>query len=125
MSARPISFVGGALIAVGIFGVIITIIQLTDQFWWFLFYLGIGVLGGFSLGSVSRVFKTEEKNAYLVFTGLMVAALILLTVYLAVWQSDLAALNISTIGGIGSIMIAAASGLVTFIGCTLVSIKPR
>ena len=125
MSARPVSFIGGALIAIGIFGVVITIIQLTDQFWWFLFYLGIGVLGGFSLGSVSRVYRTEEKNAYLVFTGLMVAALVLLTVYLAVWQKDLAALNITSIGGIGSILIAAASGLVSFIGCTLVSIKPK
>ena len=124
MTARPISFIGGALIAIGIFGVVITIVQLTNQFWWFLFYLGIGVLGGFSLGSVSRVFRTEEKNAYLVFTGLMVAALILFTVYLAVWQKDLDSLN-TAMNGIGTILIAAASGLVTFLGCTLVSVKPR
>ncbi len=124
MSARPISFIGGVLIALGIAGVTITIVELTTQFWWLLFYLGIGVLGGFSLGSVSRVFKSEEKNAYLVFTGLMIAALIIFTVYLAVWQNELAALQ-PVINSIATIMIAAASGLITFIGCTMISIKPR
>lgn len=124
MTARPASFIGGALTALGFAGVIITIVELTDQFWWFLFYLGIGVIGGFSLGSVSAVFRTEEKNAYLVLTGFMLAALIILTIYLAVWKSDLTALNVS-ISGIGSIMIAAGSGLVTFIGTTMMSVKPR
>lgn len=124
MSARPISFIGGVLVALGIAGVTITIVELTTQFWWLLFYLGIGILGGFSLGSVSRVFKSEEKNAYLVFTGLMIAALIIFTVYLAVWQNDLAALQ-PVISSIATIMIAAASGLVSFIGCTLISMKPR
>ncbi|MHA1346861.1 MAG: hypothetical protein ACTSVO_03120 [Candidatus Heimdallarchaeaceae archaeon] len=124
MSARPISFIGGVLVALGIAGVTITIVELTTQFWWLLFYLGIGILGGFSLGSVSRVFKSEEKNAYLVFTGLMIAALIIFTVYLAVWQNDLAVLQ-PVISSIATIMIAAASGLVSFIGCTLISMKPR
>ena len=124
MSARPISFIGGVLVALGIAGVTITIVELTTQFWWLLVYLGIGTLGGFSLGSVSRVFKSEEKNAYLVFTGLMIAALIIFTVYLAVWQNELAALQ-PIINSIATIMIAAASGLITFIGCTMISIKPR
>jgi len=124
MSARPISFIGGVLVALGIAGVTITVVELTTQFWWFLLYLGIGTLGGFSLGSVSRVFKSEEKNAYLVFTGLMIAALIIFTVYLAVWQNDLAALQ-PVISSIATIMIAAVSGLITFIGCTMISIKPR
>jgi hypothetical protein len=123
MAARPASFIGAALVALGVFGVIIDIVQLTDQYWWFLFYLGIGVLGGFSLGSVSRVFKTEEKNAYLALTGFMAAALILLTIYLAVWQRDYGALNIGALSGVAVIMIAAASGLLTFIGCTLMSVK--
>ena len=119
---RPASFIGGALSAIGVFGVIISIVQLTDpKFWWMLFYFGIGMLGGFSLGSVSRVFRSEEKNAYLVMTGFMLAALILLTVYLAVWQRDLAALNV-VLSGVAVIMIAAASGLLTFIGTTLMSI---
>ena len=118
---RPASFVGGALTAIGIFGVIISIVQLTEQFWWMLFFLGIGILGGFSLGSVSRVFRSEEKNAYLVMTGFMLAALILFTVYLAIWQRDLAALN-AELSGVAVIMIAAASGLLTFIGTTLMSI---
>ncbi len=124
MSARPISFIGGVLVAIGIAGVTITVVELTTQFWWFLLYLVIGALGGFSLGSVSRVFKTEEKNAYLVFTGLMIAALIIFTVYLAVWQKDLAALQ-PVISSIATIMIAAGSGLITYIGCTMISIKPR
>ncbi|MCK5408840.1 MAG: hypothetical protein ACTSUP_02345 [Candidatus Heimdallarchaeaceae archaeon] len=124
MSARPISFIGGVLVALGIAGVTITIVELTTQFWWLLLYLGIGILGGFSLGSVSRVFKTEEKNAYLVFTGLMIAALIIFTVYLAVWQNDLEALQ-PVINSIATIMIAAGSGLITFIGCTMISIKPQ
>lgn len=124
MSARPISFIGGILVALGIAGVTITIVELTTQFWWLLSYLGIGTLGGFSLGSVSRVFKTEEKNAYLVFTGIMIAALIIFTVYLAVWQNDLAALQ-PVISSIATIMIAAGSGLITFIGCTMISIKPQ
>ncbi len=124
MSARPISFIGGILVALGIAGVTITIVELTTQFWWLLFYLGIGILGGFSLGSVSRVFKSEEKNAYLVFTGLMIAALIIFTVYLAVWQNDLAALQ-PVINSIATIMISAGSGLITFIGCTMISMKPQ
>ncbi len=124
MSARPISFIGGVLVALGIAGVTITIVELTTQFWWLLLYLGIGTLGGFSLGSVSRVFKTEEKNAYLVFTGIMIAALIIFTVYLAVWQNDLEALQ-PVINSIATIMIAAGSGLITFIGCTMISIKPQ
>ncbi|MCG3216814.1 MAG: hypothetical protein KAS63_08840, partial [Candidatus Heimdallarchaeota archaeon] len=98
--------------------------QLTEQFWWMLFFLGIGILGGFSLGSVSRVFKSEEKNAYLVMTGFMLAALILFTVYLAIWQRNLPALN-SELSGIAVIMIAAASGLLSFIGTTLMSIGGR
>ncbi len=119
---RPASFLGGALTAIGVFGVIISIVQLTDpKFWWMLFYLGIGILGGFSLGSVSRVFRSEEKNAYLVMTGFMLAALILLTVYLAVWQRSLPDLN-ATLSGVAVIMIAAGSGLLTFIGTTLMSI---
>ena len=124
MSARPISFIGGVLVALGIAGVTITIVELTTQFWWFLLYLGIGVLGGFSLGSVSRVFKSEEKNAYLVFTGLMIAALIIFTIYLAVWQNDLEALQ-PVISSIATIMIAAGAGLITFIGCTMISIKTK
>ncbi|MEE9411372.1 MAG: hypothetical protein V3V41_10630 [Candidatus Heimdallarchaeota archaeon] len=121
---RPSSFLGGALTAIGIFGIVITIVQLTEQFWWMLFFLGIGILGGFSLGSVSRVFKSEEKNAYLVMTGFMLAALILFTVYLAIWQRNLPALN-SELSGIAVIMIAAASGLLSFIGTTLMSIGGR
>ena len=120
--SRPASFVGGALTAIGIFGVIISIVQLTEQFWWLLFYMGIGMLGGFALGSVSRVFRSEEKNAYLVMTGFMLAALILLTIYLAVWQRDLPALNSEALSGVAVIMIAAASGLLAFIGTTLMSI---
>ena len=121
---RPSSFLGGALTAIGIFGIVITIVQLTEQFWWMLFFLGIGILGGFSLGSVSRVFKSEEKNAYLVMTGFMLAALHLFTVYLAIWQRNLPALN-SELSGIAVIMIAAASGLLSFIGTTLMSIGGR
>ncbi len=34
---RPASFIGGALTAIGIFGVVISIVQLTDSYWWFLF----------------------------------------------------------------------------------------
>ena len=124
MSARPISFVGGVLVALGIAGVTITIVELTDGFWWFMVFLVLGALGGFSLGSVSRVFKSEEKNGYLVFTGIMIAGLIIFTVYLAVWQNDLAAIQ-PVISSIATIMIAAASGIITFIGCTMISIKPR
>jgi hypothetical protein len=125
MAARPASFIGGALLAIGMFGVIITIVQLTNQYWWFLFYIAIGVMGGFGLGSVSRVYRTEEKNAYLVLTGFMLAALILYTVYLAVWQNSHAALNVGLLSGVAVIMIAAASGLLTFIGCTFMSVNPR
>ncbi|MCG3225585.1 MAG: hypothetical protein H7645_01595 [Candidatus Heimdallarchaeota archaeon] len=125
MTARPSSFIGGALLAIGMFGVVITIVQLTNQYWWFLFYIAIGVIGGFGLGSVSRVYKTEEKNAYLVLTGFMLAALILYTVYLAIWQNSHADLNIGVLSGVPVIMIAAASGLLTFIGCMLMSVKPR
>jgi hypothetical protein len=124
MAARPSSFIGGALLAIGMFGVVITIVQLTNQYWWFLFYIAIGVIGGFGLGSVSRVYKTEEKNAYLVLTGFMLAALILYTVYLAVWQNGNPDLNV-ILSGVPVIMIAAASGLLTFIGCMLMSVKPR
>ena len=118
---RPAAFIGGALTAVGIFGVIISIVQLTDRYWWFLFYLGIGIIGGFSLGSVSASFKEQEKNAYLTLTGFMLAALILLTVFLGIWQSSNPALN-TVIGGIWVIIIAAASGLVSYIGTTLMSV---
>ena len=121
---RPAAFIGGALTAVGIFGVIISIVQLTDRYWWFLFYLGIGIIGGFSLGSVSASFKEQEKNAYLTLTGFMLAALILLTVFLGVWQSSNPALN-TVIGGIWVIIIAAASGLVSYIGTTLMSVGDR
>ena len=121
---RPAAFIGGALTAVGIFGVIISIVQLTDQYWWFLFYLGIGIIGGFSLGSVSASFKEQEKNAYLTLTGFMLAALILLTVFLGVWQSNNPALN-TDISGIWVIIIAAASGLITYIGTTLMSVGDR
>ncbi len=121
---RPASFIGGALTAIGIFGVIISIVQLTDRYWWFLFYLGIGIIGGFSLGSVSASFKEQEKNAYLTLTGFMLAALILLTVFLGVWQSSNPALNIE-IGGIWVIIIAAASGLVSYIGTTLMSVGDK
>ena len=119
--AKPASFIGGALIAIGIFGVIISIVQLTENYWWFLFYLGIGVLGGFSLGSVSSSFRDKEKNAYLTLTGFMLAALILLTVFLAVWQRDLPALN-TVISGIWVIVIAGASGVISYIGATLMSV---
>lgn len=118
---KPASFIGGALIAIGIFGVIISIVQLTENYWWFLFYLGIGILGGFSLGSVSASFRDKEKNAYLTLTGFMLAALILLTVFLAVWQRDLPALNI-IIPGIWVIIIAGASGVISYIGATLMSV---
>ena len=121
---RPAAFIGGALTAVGIFGVIISIVELTDRYWWFLFYLAIGILGGFSLGSVSASFKEQEKNAYLTLTGFMLAALILLTVFLGVWQSSNPALN-TVIGGIWVIIIAAASGLVSYIGTTLMSVGDR
>ncbi|MHA1223782.1 MAG: hypothetical protein ACTSSG_01875 [Candidatus Heimdallarchaeaceae archaeon] len=124
MAARPASFVGGALTALGIAGVIIVIVELTDNFWWFLFYLGIGIIGGFALGSVSAVFRTEEKNAYLVLTGFMLASLIILTLYLAIWKRDLTALN-TTISGIAVIMISAGSSVITYIGTTLMSVKPR
>ncbi len=118
---RPAAFLGGALTAIGIFGVIISIVQLTDKYWWLLFYLGIGIIGGFSLGSVSASFKEQEKNAYLTLTGFMLAALILLTVFLGIWQNSNPALN-TVLGGIWVIIIAAASGLVTFIGTTLMSV---
>lgn len=121
--ARPAAFIGGALTAIGIFGVIISITMLTDNYWWFLFYLGIGILGGFSLGSVSASFRDKEKNAYLTLTGFMLAALILLTVFLAIWQRDYAALNIENgIPGIWVIMISAFSGVITYIGATLMSV---
>ena len=119
---RPAAFIGGALTAIGIFGVIISIVQLTDKYWWLLFYLGIGIIGGFSLGSVSASFKEQEKNAYLTLTGFMLAALILLTVFLGVWQANSnSALNV-VLDGIWVIIIAAASGLITFIGTTLMSV---
>lgn len=118
---RPAAFLGGALTAIGIFGVIISIVQLTDKYWWLLFYLGIGIIGGFSLGSVSASFKEQEKNAYLTLTGFMLAALILLTVFLGIWQNSNPALN-SVLDGIWVIIIAAASGLITFIGTTLMSV---
>ncbi|MCE7738048.1 MAG: hypothetical protein KAU62_13905 [Candidatus Heimdallarchaeota archaeon] len=118
---RPAAFLGGALTAIGIFGVIISIVQLTDKYWWLLFYLGIGIIGGFSLGSVSASFKEQEKNAYLTLTGFMLAALILLTVFLGIWQNSNPALN-TVLGGIWVIIIAAASGLITFIGTTLMSV---
>ena len=121
---RPAAFIGGALTAVGIFGVIISIVELTDRYWWFLFYLAIGILGGFSLGSVSASFKEQEKNAYMTLTGFMLAALILLSVFLGVWQSSNPALN-TVIGGIWVIIIAAASGLVSYIGTTLMSVGDR
>jgi Na+/H+-dicarboxylate symporter len=118
---RPAAFLGGALTAIGIFGVIISIVQLTDKYWWLLFYLAIGIIGGFSLGSVSASFKEQEKNAYLTLTGFMLAALILLTVFLGIWQNSNPALN-TDLGGIWVIIIAAASGLITFIGTTLMSV---
>ncbi|MCG3259786.1 MAG: hypothetical protein H7644_08570 [Candidatus Heimdallarchaeota archaeon] len=118
---RPAAFLGGALTAIGIFGVIISIVQLTDKYWWLLFYLAIGIIGGFSLGSVSASFKEQEKNAYLTLTGFMLAALILLTVFLGIWQNSNPALN-TVLGGIWVIIIAAASGLITFIGTTLMSV---
>ncbi|MCE7747497.1 MAG: hypothetical protein GPJ51_03805 [Candidatus Heimdallarchaeota archaeon] len=118
---RPAAFLGGALTAIGIFGVIISIVQLTDKYWWLLFYLAIGIIGGFSLGSVSASFKEQEKNAYLTLTGFMLAALILLTVFLGIWQNSNPALN-TELSGIWVIIIAAASGLVTFIGTTLMSV---
>lgn len=118
---RPAAFLGGALTAIGIFGVIISIVQLTDKYWWLLFYLAIGIIGGFSLGSVSASFKEQEKNAYLTLTGFMLAALILLTVFLGIWQNTNPSLN-TVLGGIWVIIIAAASGLVTFIGTTLMSV---
>jgi len=119
---RPAAFIGGALTAIGIFGVIISIVQLTEGYWWFLFYLGIGILGGFSLGSVSASFKEKEKNAYLTLTGFMLAALILLTVFLGIWQATQNPdLNI-VIDGIWVILIAAFSGLITYIGATLMSV---
>ncbi len=118
---RPAAFLGGALTAIGIFGVIISIVQLTDKYWWLLFYLAIGIIGGFSLGSVSSSFKEQEKNAYLTLTGFMLAALILLTVFLGIWQNSNPALN-TELSGIWVIIIAAASGLVTFIGTTLMSV---
>ncbi len=118
---RPAAFLGGALTAIGIFGVIISIVQLTDKYWWLLFYLAIGIIGGFSLGSVSSSFKEQEKNAYLTLTGFMLAALILLTVFLGIWQNSNPALN-TVLGGIWVIIIAAASGLITFIGTTLMSV---
>ena len=118
---RPAAFLGGALTAIGIFGVIISIVQLTDKYWWLLFYLAIGIIGGFSLGSVSASFKEQEKNAYLTLTGFMLAALILLTVFLGIWQNSNPALN-TVLGGIWVIVIAAASGLITFIGTTLMSV---
>ena len=118
---RPAAFLGGALTAIGIFGVIISIVQLTDKYWWLLFYLAIGIIGGFSLGSVSASFKEQEKNAYLTLTGFMLAALILLTVFLGIWQNSNPALN-TVLGGIWVIIIAAVSGLITFIGTTLMSV---
>ncbi|MHA1866940.1 MAG: hypothetical protein ACTSVB_05270 [Candidatus Heimdallarchaeaceae archaeon] len=119
---KPAAFLGGALTATGIFGVIITIVELTSpQFWYFLFYLGIGILGGFSLGSVSAVYQEKEKNAYLTLTGFMLAALILLTVFLIIWQSDNKALGV-VIDPVWTILIAGLSGLLTYIGSTLMSV---
>ncbi len=120
---RPASFIGGALTAIGIFGVVISIVQLTESYWWFLFYLAIGILGGFTLGSVSSSFKESEKNAYLTLTGFMLAAIVLLTTFLAIWQRDNPSLNIENgLNGIWVIMIAAASGVLTYIGTTLMAI---
>lgn len=119
--ARPAAFIGGALTAIGIFGVIISIVQLTYGYWWLLFYLGIGIIGGFSLGSVSASFREKEKNAYLTLTGFMLAALILLTVFLGIWQSDYEALQ-RAIPGLWVILISAFSGLIAFIGATLMSV---
>ena len=76
------------------------------------------------MGSVSASFKEQEKNAYLTLTGFMLAALILLSVFLGVWQSSNPALN-TVIGGIWVIIIAAASGLVSYIGTTLMSVGDR
>ncbi|MHA1447223.1 MAG: hypothetical protein ACTSSN_11060, partial [Candidatus Heimdallarchaeaceae archaeon] len=53
--------------------------------------------------------------------GFMLAALILLTVFLGIWQNSNPALN-TDLSGIWVIIIAAASGLVTFIGTTLMSV---
>ncbi|MHA1303351.1 MAG: hypothetical protein ACTSQE_11880 [Candidatus Heimdallarchaeaceae archaeon] len=120
--ARPASFLGGALTAVGIFGIIITIVELTNPgFWYFLFYLGIGIIGGFSLGSVSSSFREREKNAYLTLTGFMLSALILFTVFLAIWQRTNQALNV-VLDGLWTILIAGASGLITYIGSALMSL---
>jgi len=121
---RPAAFLGGFFTAVGIFGVIIDIVQLTENYWWYLFFLAIGVLGGFSLGSVSTSFREQEKNAYLTLTGFMLAALILLTIFLIVWQRDNADIN-TTISGTWSILIASLSGFLTFIGTTMMSIGER
>jgi len=119
---KPAAFLGGALTATGIFGVIFSIVTLTDGYWWFLFYLGIGILGGFSLGSVSASFQEKEKNAYLTLTGFMLAALILLTVFLAIRQRNYEALNLGEVPGIWVILIAAFSGLITYVGATLMSV---
>jgi len=121
---RPASFLGGFLTALGIFGVVIDVVELTHNYWWFLFFLVIGMIGGFSLGSVSASYREEEKNAYLTLTGFMLAALILLAVFLIIWQRDNPDLNI-IISGTMTILIAAISGLVTYLGTTLMSVKGR
>lgn len=118
---RPASFLGGFLTAVGIFGVVIDVVQLTNNYWWYLFYLAIGIIGGFALGSVSASFREQEKNAYLTLTGFMLASLILLTVFLIIWQRDNSDLNV-TISGTMTIIIAGISGLLTYIGTTLMAI---
>ncbi len=123
--ARPAAFLGGAFVAVGIFGVIITIVELTNPgFWYFLFYLGIGIIGGFALGSVSSAYRENEKNGYLTLTGFMLAALILLSVFLGIWQRNNPALNVA-IKGIWTILIAGASGLLTYIGSAMMSLGER
>ena len=121
---RPASFLGGFLTALGIFGVVIDVVQLTNNYWWFLFFLVIGMIGGFSLGSVSASYREEEKNAYLTLTGFMLAALILLTVFLIIWQKDNPDLN-TAISGTWSVLIAAISGLIIYLGTTLMSVKGR
>lgn len=118
---RPASFIGGALTAIGIFGIIVDIIQLTDNYWWLLFYLGIGLLGGLATGSVTATHKTEEQNAYLATSGFMVASLIFLTVFLIIWEKDFYAIN-AVIDGLLVIIIAALSSFLTFIGTLMMSI---
>ncbi len=119
---KPAVFLGSVLAAGGIFGVVVTMVQLTDPFyWWFIFFLLASMIGGFSLGSIRGRFREDDKNALLTVTGFMLATVILLTVYFAIWESSSAPLN-AVIPGLFVILIVFGSSILTYIGTALMSV---